>query len=299
MKRTSVLLLPLLVLLAPSLARAQSPAAEIQSLLVEIWPDYDRPSVLVLLTGTLGAVAPLPASVTLPLPADASLNAVARIDESGRMIDDVAYHTGGGQLVLTTPDPRFRVEYYLPYRIEGGERTFEFTWLAEVAVDQLNVRVQRPATAGRLVTVPKATDVARAPDGLVYHSLPTQAVPAGGSFPIRVSYAMTEARLTAPPRDQPGGGRGARAAPPAASPGTGLGWPTLLIGAVAFAVVGLFIWQIARSRSTAETKSAARGGRPEAARFCTACGRPIAAEDRFCRHCGAPSGEPAASSPDR
>jgi hypothetical protein len=299
MKRASVLLLPLLVLPGPSLARAQSPATEIQSLLVEIWPDYDRPSVLILFTGTLGAAAPLPAVVMLPLPADATVNAVARIDESGRMIDDIAYHTGGGQLVLTTPDPRFRVEYYLPYRIEGDERTFEFIWLAEVAVDRLSVRVQRPAAAGRLVTVPRATDVAQAPDGLVYHLLPAQAVPAGSSFPIRVSYAMRDARLTAASRGGASGAQTPREAPASASPDTGLGWPNFLIGAVALAVVGIFVWQISRSNSAAGPKRAARGEAPEAARFCTACGKPIAAEDRFCRHCGAASEQPAASSSDR
>jgi hypothetical protein len=289
MKRTSVLVLPLLVLLGPSLARAQHPVTGIQSLLVGIWPDYDRPSVLVLLTGTLGAGAPLPASITLPVPADARVNAVARIDESGQMIDDIAYHTGGGQLVLTTPDPRFRVEYYFPYQIEGGERTFEFTWLADVAVDRLDVRVQKPTGAGFLITVPKATDVAEAPNGLVYHSLPIQAVPAGSSFPLRVRYAMTDARLTAPPRDEASGAQTARAAPATASPGTGLDWPNLLIAFGALAIVGVFVWQIARSRSAVGPKSAARVGAREGARFCTACGKPVAAEDRFCRHCGATS----------
>jgi hypothetical protein len=295
MKRTAVLLLPLLVLLAPSLGRAQSPATEIQSLLVGIWPDYDRPSVLVLLTGTLGAEAPLPVSVTLPVPADASVNAVARIDESRRMIDDVAYHTGGGQLVLTTPDPRFRVEYYFPYRIEGGERTFEFTWLADVAVDLLDVRVQQPAAASSLLTEPKATDVAQAADGLVYHSLPTQAVPAGRSYPLRVRYAMTDPRLTAPGRDRASGASTARGAPAAASPGAGLDWPDLLIAGGALAMVGVLVWQIARSRSGRRPKSAARAGAREEARFCTACGKPLAAEDRFCRHCGVASNEPAVS----
>jgi hypothetical protein len=293
MKRTSVLLLPLLVLLGPSLTRAQSTATGIQSLLVGIWPDYDRPSVLVLLTGTLEAGAPLPASVTLPVPADASVNAVARIDETGGMIDDIAYHTGGGQLVLTTPDPRFRVEYYFAYQLEDGERTFEFTWLADVAVDRLEGRVQKPAAAGFLLTVPKATDVAQAPDGLVYHSLPTQAVPAGSSFPLRVRYAMTDAGLTAPPRDEASRAQTARAAPaaasPASAPGTGLDWPNLLIAFGAFAIVGVFVWQIARSRSAVGPKSAARAGAREGARFCTACGKPVAAEDRFCRHCGAAS----------
>ena len=289
MKRTSVLLLPLLVLLGPSLARAQSPATGIQSLIVSIWPDYDRPSVLVLLTGTLGAGAPLPASVTLPVPADASLNAVARIDETGQMIDDIAYRTGGGQLVLTTPDPRFQVEYYFPYQIEGGERTFDFTWLADVAVDRLEVRVQKPAAADFLLTVPKATDVAQAPDGLVYHSLPTQAVPAGSSVPLRVRYAMTDARLTAPARDEASGAQTTRAAPAKASPGSGLDWPDLLIAFGALAMVGVFVWQIARSRSAASPKNAARARPREGARFCTACGKPLAAEDRFCRHCGAAS----------
>jgi len=293
MKRTSVLLLSLLVLLGPSLTRAQSTATGIQSLLVGIWPDYDRPSVLVLLTGTLRAGAPLPASVTLPVPADASVNAVARIDETGEMIDDIAYHTGGGQLVLTTPDPRFRVEYYFAYQLEDGERTFEFTWLADVAVDRLEVRVQKPAAADFLLTVPKATDVAQAPDGLVYHSLPAQPVPAGSSFPLRVRYAMTDARLTAPARDEASSAPTARAAPaatsPGSAPGAGLDWPNLLIAFGALAMVGVFVWQIARSRSAAGSKSAARTGAREGARFCTACGKPLAAEDRFCSRCGAAS----------
>jgi len=293
MKRTSVLLLSLLVLLAPSLGRTQSPATGIESLHIGIWPDYDRPSVLVLLTGDLGAGAALPASVALPVPADARVNAVARVDESGKMIDDIAYHAGGGRLVLTTPDPHFRVEYYFDYRIEGGERTFEFTWLADVAVDRLEVRVQQPAAADFLLTVPKATDVAQALDGLVYHSLQTQAVPAGSSFPIRVRYAMTDARLTAPRRGDASGTQAARAAPAAGSQrsaaGTGLDWPNLLIAFGAVAMVGVLVWQIARSRSTTGSKSAARARSREPARFCTACGKPRAAEDRFCRHCGAAS----------
>jgi hypothetical protein len=299
MKRTSALLLPLLVLVGPSLARGQSPATEIQSLHVDIWPDYDRPSVLVLLTGTLGSAVPLPASVTLPLPADATLNAVARIDESGQMVDDIAYHTGDSRLVLTTPDPRFRVEYYSPYRTQGGERTFEFTWRAAVAVDRLEVRVQKPAAAGSLLTVPKAIHVAQAQDGLVYHSLPTQAVPAGSSFPIRIRYTMTEARLTAPPSEGASRTLPARAAPAAPSLGEGLGWENLLIAFGALAIVAIFVWQIARGRSAARAKSASRAGKPEAKRSCAACGKPVAAEDRFCRHCGAAADRPAASPSDR
>src|SRR5690606_4323832 len=49
-------------------AAAQTPSAALASLAVELWPDYDRPAVLVLLTGALPASAPLPATVTIPVP---------------------------------------------------------------------------------------------------------------------------------------------------------------------------------------------------------------------------------------
>jgi hypothetical protein len=100
---------------------------------------------------------------------------------------------------------------------------------------------------------------------------------------------MTDSRLTAPARDDASGAPTARAAPAAASPGTGLDWPNLLIAFGALAMVGVFVWQIVRRRSAAGPKGAARAGAGEGARFCTACGKPLAAEDRFCRHCGAAS----------
>ncbi|HEX6387566.1 MAG TPA: hypothetical protein VF177_23100, partial [Anaerolineae bacterium] len=112
----------LLIILAapfPSVASAQSETTAIESLAVEFWPDYDRPAVLVLLTGTLPADTPLPATVTLPLPQEADLNAVARISDDNVMIDDIEYTTGADQLTFTTPDRRFRIEYYLPYTADG------------------------------------------------------------------------------------------------------------------------------------------------------------------------------------
>jgi hypothetical protein len=111
MKRSQWFPILLLALLPIAAARGQGPVTTLESLAIFIWPDYDRPSVLVLLTGTLAGDEPLPAVVTFPLPEDAQLNAVARIDSQERMIDDISYSTDAGKLTLTTPDPRFQVEY--------------------------------------------------------------------------------------------------------------------------------------------------------------------------------------------
>jgi hypothetical protein len=53
MKRNSFILLIFFMLMPMTTGFAQKPVSVIDSLDIEIWPDYDRASVLVLLTGTL------------------------------------------------------------------------------------------------------------------------------------------------------------------------------------------------------------------------------------------------------
>ena len=64
---------------------AQQPATVLEFLEVELWPDFDQPALLVLLSGALPADAPLPATITIPLPEAATINAVARIDAQGAL----------------------------------------------------------------------------------------------------------------------------------------------------------------------------------------------------------------------
>jgi hypothetical protein len=90
MKNKYYLLLFLLAMILPATGYAQGRATAIDTLIVDLWPDYDRASVLVLLTGTLSADTKLPATVIFPVPVTAQLNAVARIDSSdGVMKDDI------------------------------------------------------------------------------------------------------------------------------------------------------------------------------------------------------------------
>jgi hypothetical protein len=288
MKRTLWLLAPLLALLPLAAARGQGPVTALESLAIFIWPDYDRPSVLVLLTGTLAPDAPLPAVVTVPLPADAQLNAVARIDAQERMIDDIAYNADAGKLTLTTQDPRFQVEYYLPYRIEDGEHVFNFTWLADLSVERLETTVQRPTSAASLLTEPMASQVMEGRDGLIYHRLPAQAVPSGQPFSLKVSYPMAPTRLSV---ERPGGSTGAPTAAPPAAPEsastTTFGWPAVVAVIGVGLISALVTWQLTRGRSAPAAQSTAGREEPAARRFCHACGRPVAKEDRFCGDCGA------------
>ena len=199
-KRILAISLFLMAVVAAPIARAQTPASRLASLTVGLWPDFDRPSVLVLLTGALDAGVALPAAVVLPLPAAAEINAVARIDNGGRMVDDIEYHIGDGHLGLTTPDSRFRVEYYMPYRVEGVEHLFEFEWLAEISVERLEVKVQQPKAASGMLMVPEGVQAGTDENGLSYYVVPAQVVPAESAYTVKVRYAVEQMALSVKPR---------------------------------------------------------------------------------------------------
>jgi hypothetical protein len=269
---------------------AQNSVFVIDALDIDIWPDYDRASVLVLLTGTLPEDALLPATVTLPLPEAAQLNAVARIDrEDGKMKDDIFSSTDPpGTLTFITPDLRFRVEYYLPYTVNGNLRSFDYTWLADLSVNYFQLTVQRPKSASTLKTEPDSANVVRRADGFDYHTFPARAVQAGQSFSLRVDYKMTTAQLSATSSPPPNTNMQTPVLPAASSTGTGFNLALVAVFAGGLITIVAVIWQIASRRSSPGVRKTVdlRVKKRSRAKFCPNCGGPIDEGDKFCRGCG-------------
>jgi len=274
-----------LVLISAMPGFAQNPASVVDSLDVEIWPDYDRASVLVLLTGMLPAETQLPAAVALPLPQAAQINAVARIDSrDGNMVADIAWRTESADtLTFITPELRFRVEYYLPYTVDNGQHSFDFTWLAAIAVNSFQLRVQRPLSAGALSIEPAGANIVSSGDGFEYYKFPVQAVPAGQPFSLHVSYKMDGSQLSAASMPPPNTG-----VQPPAAPGTGFSWALVVIIAGGVMIIGALTWQIVSRRRAPGSRSSndLRDEVRSRTRFCRDCGGPVDEDDRFCRGCG-------------
>ncbi len=287
-------------------AAAQTSANQLTSLAVELWPDYDRPAVLVLLTGELPAATALPATVTIPLPGEADVNAVARFDDTGTLLSDVDYTTSAGQLTLTTPATRFRIEYYAPYEVAEDAYSFTFDWTADLDIEQMTVVVQQPLAATDITITPAPAGTADRGDGLTYHTLAARPVGAGEPVTVRVAYAVEAPVLSAPSQALPvATDAGITAPETTASTGGGFNplWLLAIAGGLGLLAVAWYLGQrqgrASRARKPqptrpAKTKTAAptppatkptAGPRP-GTRYCHQCGQPAQPEDVYCRNCG-------------
>jgi hypothetical protein len=289
MKRRYLFVLFFLLLVLPGTAYTQDEITTIDSLAIELWPDYDRASVLVLLTGTLPPDTKLPAAVTLPFPETAQLNAVARIDTSdGKMKDDIFSVLGPGDITFVVPDLRFRLEYYVPYEIKNGQHTFDFTWLAKLTVNELQLNVQQPAFASAFTIEPTTENVFKGQGGLTYYTLPAKSVPAGQSFSVHVAYTMTTDKLSAENLPPPQARVQKPESPSTPRADKGINWPivTVVIAAIILAMV--FVWMAAtrRARRNLQVPRQTKGKSKSPSGFCSNCGNPTDKNDRFCSKCG-------------
>jgi hypothetical protein len=307
----ALLVVGLAALLLPAVAAAQNQATELERLAVELWPDYDQPAMLVLLTGTLPPGQALPADVVIPIPAGAEINAVARFNDAGVLVSDVQHEVVDGRLIFTTPASRFRVEYYAPYEVNGDSHSYSFTWLSDVAVNELTTVVQQPVAAEDIAISPAQTlSTADRGDSLTYHSLPVTSVASGQPYAVDVSYTVTSPQLSAAAVAAAQGEEAASnsltapSVPPSPAAGSG-GFlagvnPWLLAGLFGLmVVVGAGAWYLGSKQGAggrprkpgparpASSKPAAPAPKPAAgARYCHACGTQAQPGDAFCRSCG-------------
>jgi hypothetical protein len=298
MKRLIYYSLILVLLLVPiNASLAQGGVTAVDSLVIDFWPDYDQSAVLVLMTGALPEGTAVPATVTLPLPDDAQVNAVAYLDAVDGLLN-TDYEVSGNQLTLTTPNLDFRVEYYLPYEANGSQRSFTFSWTSDMLVNQLEAKVQQPLAASGMVIEPNPIEVASASDGFTYHLLSDQIIPAGQPFSISVNYTMSADELSVNRIDnsgtidlQPGS--------PAATSDTAtqsINWPVvagaaggiLVVAALGFLYLGNQNRSRVRKPSPRRRQAQPARSKVGGSKFCHNCGEAVDASDKFCRSCGTP-----------
>jgi hypothetical protein len=280
---------------------AQTTPPQLDTWDVQIWPEYDEPSVLVIASGSLSAETTPPQQLRIPLPADATVHAVAYPGPEGNLLTlpwNTEASATGQTLVFDLDQLRFVVEYYTDSITPPPNRSFDLDLVTPYAVQRASLALRQPSRSIDLQVTPAMAE--GGPDGLgnPTYALELGALTAGQVVPVQVSYTKTDA--------EPSVAGLAVDETPAASGAGAQDWLPVTLGAVVGLLAGaaaLYLWKQrnatgvsrqARRRaarkqgaapSRASTGRAAPGG--SSTRFCVQCGQQFEGNDRFCRNCGA------------
>lgn len=273
-----------------SLAQTTSRLEELQ---VDLWPEFDQPDMLVIYRGKLPENAPLPATLTLRLPAQVEEPHAVAYDDGAGSLFQAPYSTSvtdqGLSVTLETPTPSFQLEFYDRLSRTDDRRSYTFVWPGDYAVGQLDLLLLPPPGATDIETEPSMSTLQRN-SGSSGYFVSLGSLANGQEAQIRVSYRRTTTDVgvvTPLPSDEGSSS-------------------TILIGgsilAAILLVIGAGLWYTRRLRpqptkTMPERRPKSRRGQSIAAttqrartsaRYCAHCGRPLQADDRFCSQCGTP-----------
>ncbi len=296
MRKWLLFVLLLWLIASPSTADAQG-GIKLKSIRIELWSEYDQPSMLVIHEFTVDQSTALPAQVTLRFPKDSNLNAVAYLDNTGKLID--AEYTGPAEqgnwqtvtLKVTSYAP-YRIEYYQSLTRSGNQRSFSFRWFGDYAVDEFTVTMQIPADSTNIAADPEFTSTATSEDGLsLVGTVTRNGLKMGQANDFKIQYDRESdavAKQSNSVNIQP-------AAPINANTEGRVSIDNLpwIIGGFGLALIGMALFFYFRSTQTPERKLRRRRRvavnteeSAEEQAYCHECGARAHAGDRFCRTCG-------------
>ncbi len=264
-----------------SRSTAQEPI-RIETLFISLWPEYDDPRLLVILSGTLSESG---VDLRVPLPEGAQINAAAYVDAQGTLLTAAwREETLNGQrvLIVTVPTREFQVEYYVDAITSGPETVVQARIpVPEAVIGEAVVTVQEPANTEGFRGNPPLSTPQPGFNGLRYASRSLGPLSPGEIVEQEVRYTRLQPGLSVNPRPA------AQPTPPS-PPQTERPWlPLALGGAVALAgAIGAGYWLLRRGAETPSQGPTPSTPAAQLAKYCPNCGHPYGPLDRFCAMCG-------------
>ena len=285
------LFLPLLLvlLIIPIPINAQGQVA-LDTVTVQLWPEFDQPAMLVIYDFTLTEGTSLPVDVTLRIPTDATLIAVAYAP-TGNLLNvpyQDPHEESGWQVVTLTVDTAatYHIEYYAPLTRVDTQREYVYLWPGDYAVETFKVSVKVPVDTTEITTDPQMRNVA--PEGNWQTSLEwgTTNLEAGEQLPIKLTYARTSDQLSVSNQpletgvvDESTQGRISLS-----------NYLPYILGGLGILLIvggGIYFWQTSQGKPTRRKRHRSSDEDHDSEEvYCHQCGKRAQPSDRFCRTCG-------------
>lgn len=294
-KRFFILALILQTLFSPITVSAQT-AITFTKIIINIWPEYDRPGVLVFYQITLSPQTSLPATLTLRIPkAAGNPYNVAMKDIDGRLDSLRSTSVVEGEWIrvtFTTPVPEIQFEYYDPAIISTSSlHEYQYTWPGGFDTESVVLVIQQPLAAENFQVQPAMGSGRMSSDGFTYFESVVGKLKADVPFSIKLKYDKTGTNLSAPSQS---------VSPVETISTSTLGWQTLNealpyvlggLGVLLILASGYWYWRSGKTLTLAfrrrHVPSRVKETDGESAGiYCHRCGRKAVSGDVFCRSCG-------------
>lgn len=295
MHKWLVFLLLLGLIIFPSAADAQG-GTKLDSLNIELWSEFDQPSMLVINHFVVSQDTSLPVEVTLRFPKEGNLVAVA-VETNGGLYNKNfkgPEEQGNWQQIkinVDSYDPH-RIEYYQPLTLDGNKRQFKYQWFGDYYVKEFQIAMLIPADSTELITSPVLENTTTSTDGRAISGTVTKNdLRMGNSFQFDLEYQRTSDTLI---QSNPGQVDPVQPSAPVDenTPGrvsiANLPW---IIGGFGLALIVIALFSYWRATHTGGEKTPRRRRRQteeegDAQAYCHECGARANPGDRFCRTCG-------------
>jgi len=289
---------PLLIILSlfvglsvqPGYAQTQ-PDIQLESVSLQLLPEFEQPSVYVIYEIDLKEALPLPEELWIKVPAEVQILNVLNFTSQGRPVELNYEESQIGfwkDLRLSPTAYRIRIAIQDPNLVrQGNERQYELQWLSIYPVNSLSVKVRRPQGASEIVSQPALNELEDMLEGYQYYSAHFGPVPAGELFTLTLSYTKNTGDFPslpvapAVPIDDSAQGR-------TPSPVSVILW--LLLASVAIMIIVAFYHLWVRASLADKRERIVQGVgilNPEKQiYFCHECGMRSRLGDSYCSNCG-------------
>ena len=284
------ILMAALVLLIPSPVRAQGTVA-LKSFHVQLWSEYDQPSMLVILDFALTDDSQTSSPIGISIPSDANLTAVAFDSGGSLMLANYQVKPGEDanwqviELLITEPTT-YHIEYYQPLTRDGDKRSFTYRWTGKYAVSDFGVEIQIPGDSTGVKSTPAIPFVQN--QSFTGGGANMTGLKEGQTYQLQLEYSRTSEVTSQQPSSSPvepvvpvdenTDGRSTLNNLPLLLGGLGA---ALIIGALVYLMRDRFSMETSKPRRRRSSANAA-GSQV----YCHECGTRAHESDRFCRTCG-------------
>jgi len=186
----------------PGYAQTQSDI-QLESVSLQLLPEFNRPSVYVIYEINLNEAQPLPQELLIEVPAEAQILNVLNFTPQGRPVELPYEESQIGfwkDLRLSPMAYRVRIAFQDPNLVrQGNERQYDLQWLSIYPVTALSVTVRRPLGASEITSQPVLNALEDLLEGYQYYSAEFGTVPAGEMFTLTLSYTKDTGAFPALP----------------------------------------------------------------------------------------------------